>query len=1025
MMTAFNGYAQTETWTGTKTLNDGVTINGTVRLNGTVTLYVPTGTAVINAVMEDFNAYNPGGIIKTGAGKVILAGDNTYSEQTTVDTGTLQIGNGVSGNLHGTSNVVIVGGATLRFEPGGGITFNKVITGNGNVEYKNKSNEGSMSLDLTENNTYTGTTTIEVGRLSIQKGHAGNIINNGELVVFGNNEITYEGVISGTGGIAKTGVGDLVLTGANTFGGVCHFYNVAIVLTKTGSIENSAFIHLLNEGAKLNIAEGNKRIRNLDGAPGSEVILGASTLTIGTSTESEDGGGDFHGVISGTGGIIKQGTNILYLTGDNSYTGTSTVESGVLAIGNYGGAGSVVGNIINNATVFFLRGNAYTYSGIISGSGNIHVDGGGVLTLNGANTYTGTTYINISLVLGVNGSIENSLGVYFRDYAGKFNISDGNKKIKGLSGENNAEVNLGSRTLTIGTSGQNDGSGNYSGKFTGTGGITKNGTGTLILNTENTPSGTFTHNQGRVELTHGWNGNYFKESGTLLQINNSVNIAGTMTMTGGEIEMDLTTTPPSRIIVSGAMNASGVNKLSIVSNAVSNQMIIQAASGIGNTTPYQLNMPGYTASLEATGTQLLLTATVNDNIPPTVGAGVEVTAGASESAIITWSVANDETTSVENLRYFVYRSLSDNITTVSDCESNGELLNTNGTPNITEYEAKSLSSGTTHYFNVVVADMANNKAAYTPKSIYIEIVGNPPVIITKSLPDGEISTLYNYMLSAESDSPVTWTHESGNFPAGLELSENGLISGTPTSDDTFVFIVKATNKSGSATQELTLVVYKFGRPVITTTSLAYGYIDVFYNQTLTVNDACLKPITWLITAGSLPPGLIHTNGIISGVPKATGTFTFTIQAINSVGSDTKTLSISIGNVGIEDELGIRNYELKVYPNPTFGELRIENGELRMESGARGHDPLSSEVEIFDVFGHCISPAGGGRGWTFPSGNGQRCISPAGGGQGVDFAGGGQGVDSSNPNEITLDISHLPNGIYFLRVNGKTAKVIKN
>ena len=109
-------------------------------------------------------------------------------------------------------------------------------------------------------------------------------------------------------------------------------------------------------------------------------------------------------------------------------------------------------------------------------------------------------------------------------------------------------------------------------------------------------------------------------------------------------------------------------------------------------------------------------------------------------------------------------------------------------------------------------------------------------------------------------------------------------------------------------------------------------------------------------------------------------------------------------VGIDSELGIRNYELRVFPNPTKGELRVESGELRVEN-----------VEIFDISGHSISPAGGGRGWI-SAGGGRGCISPSGG---------GQGEDSSIPNEITLDISHLPNGIYFLRVNGKTVKIIKN
>ena len=86
-------------------------------------------------------------------------------------------------------------------------------------------------------------------------------------------------------------------------------------------------------------------------------------------------------------------------------------------------------------------------------------------------------------------------------------------------------------------------------------------------------------------------------------------------------------------------------------------------------------------------------------------------------------------------------------------------------------------------------------------------------------------------------------------------------------------------------------------------------------------------------------------------------------------------------VGIE-ELGIRNYELGVFPNPTMGELRITNYELGIK-----------DVEVFDVYG-------------------KRHASHV----------------TNNGNESTIDISQLSAGIYFLRLTTEkgfiTKKIIK-
>jgi hypothetical protein len=83
-------------------------------------------------------------------------------------------------------------------------------------------------------------------------------------------------------------------------------------------------------------------------------------------------------------------------------------------------------------------------------------------------------------------------------------------------------------------------------------------------------------------------------------------------------------------------------------------------------------------------------------------------------------------------------------------------------------------------------------------------------------------------------------------------------------------------------------------PSITTTTLPDGEIEISYSQCLSATGS--MPITWSIESGSLPNALSLSGDVISGTPSAGGTFVFTVKATNSVGSDTKQLSISIAKL---------------------------------------------------------------------------------------------------------------------------------
>lgn len=91
------------------------------------------------------------------------------------------------------------------------------------------------------------------------------------------------------------------------------------------------------------------------------------------------------------------------------------------------------------------------------------------------------------------------------------------------------------------------------------------------------------------------------------------------------------------------------------------------------------------------------------------------------------------------------------------------------------------------------------------------------------------------------------------------------------------------------------------KPVITTTTLSGGQVGEAYSQTLAATGAAA--ITWSIESGSLPAGLTLSGNTISGTPTTAGTFTFTVKAGNSVGNDTRELSIVVQAAPVEPDPG--------------------------------------------------------------------------------------------------------------------------
>jgi len=170
-------------------------------------------------------------------------------------------------------------------------------------------------------------------------------------------------------------------------------------------------------------------------------------------------------------------------------------------------------------------------------------------------------------------------------------------------------------------------------------------------------------------------------------------------------------------------------------------------------------------------------------------------------------------------------------------------------------------------------------------SIPYSIVVTGLVLSPTTLPGATLNTAYSETITASDGvSPYTYTVTSGALPTGLSLdSSTGVISGTPTTVNTYNFTITANDSIYStASQAYTFVVS--GPLSLSPSSLLPTAIgNTTYTQTITASSG-VAPYTYSITFSSLPVGLtLNTStGIISGIPTVNGTSIFTITATDSL-----------------------------------------------------------------------------------------------------------------------------------------------
>lgn len=188
---------------------------------------------------------------------------------------------------------------------------------------------------------------------------------------------------------------------------------------------------------------------------------------------------------------------------------------------------------------------------------------------------------------------------------------------------------------------------------------------------------------------------------------------------------------------------------------------------------------------------------------------------------------------------------------------------------------------------------------------------NPPLTITtiSPMPTGTVGMAYSQTLAASGGGAFyTWSIAGGTLPAGLNLRDDGLITGTLENATTASFTLRVTDIDGLSTTKGFGIAVNQPPTIVTASPLPAGAVGAAYSQTLKA-DSGTAPYTWTLASGSLPPGLgLSSGGVISGTPDTKTTAGFTVQAIGANAlSSTKAFGLAIhlrGDINDDGEVDL-------------------------------------------------------------------------------------------------------------------------
>ena len=545
----------------------GVVANSAVGLAATLTIAPASGVTTFSGTLVD-GLGDTLSLVKTGAGRQVLTGANSYSGATTISAGAFNIQNATAlGSA--ASGTTVASGAALELQGSIAVTSEALaLNGTGIAN-------GGALRSIAGANTYGGPITLgsaarinaDASTLNITGGIAGA----GQNLSFGPQTSAFTivsgAIATGTGTLTKDGGGSLLLTGVNSYSGVTTV-NAGILQVNNGSAIADAGAVVVNAPGALFVGSS-ETIGSLAGAGNTTIGAGsgAATLTTGgagTSTLYSGGIGD--GVDVGS--LVKIGTGTFTLSGTNTYTGGTTFAGGVLNAGSLGALGTTGTLSFSGGTLQYSAANQTDYSGrfssaasqaysidtngqtvtfasaLTSAGGSLTKLGAGTLTLAAADTYTGTTNINAG-TLNVTGSIGSvgTPGGAIAVLAGA-TLSVGSGGSINIAGQN--MTNAGTLTVAAG------------------GSITDDLINSGVVTNAGVYNANVASNTGTITNSNIWNGNVLSNTGTI--VNNAgatwtgaVSNGGALTNAGAIAGILINTagTTTNNGSISGAVTVSG------------------------------------------------------------------------------------------------------------------------------------------------------------------------------------------------------------------------------------------------------------------------------------------------------------------------------------------------------------------------------------------------------------------------------------------------------------------------------------
>ena len=540
---------------------------GTLNATGGYSFSNASGTITVNAALGGGSA----ALTKTGAGTVTLTGAGSYSGGATISAGVVQVGS----NTALGSGAVSLTDASLRSDSATARTLANALTIGGAVTL-GASSSGALTfsnaspVSLSDNTTLTNATAV-----------------------------TFSSGLSGTAGrtFTKAGGGTLTLGGASSVAGGVTINAGGITVGTGGSLDGTVTVNTgatltnaVNNGitGNVNVENGTFTVTNattmgalsVTGTGGT--IGGTGGLTASSISANITAGGTttFSATLAGSGGFTKTGAGTAVMSGANSgYTGQVTLSEGVMqfSTNNVTGSGtlslvagtlsanSTTGRTLSNSVVSFdgdvtigdaTNTGAPTFSGVgvltgnrtltfasnailtggLSGSGfGFTKEGSGDFTLNGANTYSGTTNVSAGTLV---------LGAASPDKTGVTNVNGGTLRLAndnalgGASGDSlvltsgaimsnssaarviaNPVTLAGNITVGAGTT--------YTGVVTFSGSVSLTGNRTLSTSVATTISGNIDDGGSGYRLT--------KAGGSTLTLSGSNSHSGGTTISNGQL----------------------------------------------------------------------------------------------------------------------------------------------------------------------------------------------------------------------------------------------------------------------------------------------------------------------------------------------------------------------------------------------------------------------------------------------------------------------------------------------------------